>query len=1127
MRVFILFILISFTINCLSQTPRVLLQSRHNAPISQIACSHNEQWIASASEDLQIKIWNAQSNKLLCTFSNRGRIAHALAFHPKMNLLLSSCGNKILFWDFKQGKVFDSIDFKYGDIYSMNFSADGKYLVCAGSGEVTVVYDFKKHKVLSILKEEIYYTNTIYVSIFSNSGEYVFTAGEDIYIKMWDWRKKKMVKKFRMHKFKVNDLAINKYDNLLASASNDKTVRVWDITSGNEIMNISQIQQPAQSVVFHPDLPKVLISSYFASIDSSSGEAIANIQGTLSQWDIDNRKMDWKFDQDGGFTHFALLKSQNKLISGDSKNQIKTLGIEKGNLLDQFGAEVGTNEFALIESLNQILVAGENGKIKIWDIRTGTVFKTINSGLMESATAISFNPKTNELIAAFGKWMILYQYDHSKNEFIEQNRLKSDAGKVYKLDFIDNTKYILVARLKRENAMAKGANKLDAYKEGKLPQDLLDYKDTIFLETWDAHIGMKVNHVTSFASAHIPLYLNTEENYLLFPDSTNDILKCDINKGFEETRLIAHHRYDPPVPLSEAKTSILTKFIKIFKKREIPIYQDLRQKDVFALTASSDKRFIAYGGSLPYINLYDSMNLEVTQFGNFKNNISAMKFSPDNSLLAIASGKCISLWDYQNAKQISEFISDGNIQQMIFSSNGSHLYTVGKYDGIKIWDIHHKSLVAHLIYVGDQDFIVFDKNFYYNHSPNGSKGIALVMDDLPIPIEQYSMVLGRSDKILDALGYEDQNIKTMHQNAYNYRLGKYGFALKKFDQIISPPKVEIVDKQDIVRYTEKQDIKLSIHAYDVLYKLDRVNITVNNWPIYGIKGFNLKKQNSDEFHRAFNVFLEPGRNCIEVSCMNEKGVCSTKDSILIQYKGNANKPNLYVFVLATDTFRNMQNEAKLKSEKLNLNGKTAQPISHYNRVIIDSLLNEKLNLKNCLQLFKKYTFERDDEIVLVINGKILIQDDLQLLTYDFNPKSTKNNPLSFDKIFDLLSNSKARKKQIFFDLMPVNISLNTTAKDTALLGVNYKSADGSSNYVEPANPCRDYSLKKLNDPELLSVYNILLNSFTELNVAMGAKVHFASDRDPSLFPQKESNASKDTGKFIDDENSKQSYESNR
>lgn len=111
-----------------------------------------------------------------------------------------------------------------------------------------------------------------------------------------------------------------------------------------------------------------------------------------------------------------------------------------------------------------------------------------------------------------------------------------------------------------------------------------------------------------------------------------------------------------------------------------------------------------------------------------------------------------------------------------------------------------------------------------------------------------------------------------------------------------------ISSQDLPVSTDRKTLTFEISAKDSLYVLDRLNVFVNDVPIYGTNGINLRDKKVAALNQQINLELSAGMNKIQVSVHNEKGVESLKETIEINYTGPAAKPNLYVVAIGISDY---------------------------------------------------------------------------------------------------------------------------------------------------------------------------------------------------------------------------------
>ncbi|KIW01327.1 uncharacterized protein PV09_07102 [Verruconis gallopava] len=104
----------------------------HQKQINHVTFSPDGLYIASASFDNSVKLWNSRDGKFILTF--RGHLApvYQCAFSADSRLLVSSSKDTTLkCWDVRTGKLATDLPGHQDEVYAVDWSPDGK---CVGSG---------------------------------------------------------------------------------------------------------------------------------------------------------------------------------------------------------------------------------------------------------------------------------------------------------------------------------------------------------------------------------------------------------------------------------------------------------------------------------------------------------------------------------------------------------------------------------------------------------------------------------------------------------------------------------------------------------------------------------------------------------------------------------------------------------------------------------------------------------------------------------------------------------------------------------------------------------------------------------------------------------------------------------
>jgi WD40 repeat protein/tRNA A-37 threonylcarbamoyl transferase component Bud32 len=165
----------------------------HDSAVTGVAFSPDGLLLASSSWDKSVKIWEAATGTWLRTFPPHAREATRVAFSPDGRMLASSSWDqtirlsdpatgaeiRTLHWLSKPGHV-DPID-------SLAFHPDGKYLAAApdqfGPGGEVKVFDLETGDVVHSLAGHIY---GIFQVVFSRDGRRLASCSCDGGLKIWD-----------------------------------------------------------------------------------------------------------------------------------------------------------------------------------------------------------------------------------------------------------------------------------------------------------------------------------------------------------------------------------------------------------------------------------------------------------------------------------------------------------------------------------------------------------------------------------------------------------------------------------------------------------------------------------------------------------------------------------------------------------------------------------------------------------------------------------------------------------------------------------------------------------------------------------------------------------------------------
>ncbi|KAF2012156.1 WD40 repeat-like protein [Aaosphaeria arxii CBS 175.79] len=235
----------------------------HLAGVNIISWSPDSKMIASGSDDKTIRLWNITTGLAHPTpFVGHHNYVYSIAFSPKGNMLVSGSYDEAVFlWDVRAARVMRSLPAHSDPVGGIDFVRDGTLIVsCANDGLIRV-WDTATGQCLRTLVHE---DNAPVTSVrFSPNGKYILAWTLDSCLRLWNYidGKGKCVKTYQGHMNKKYSLsgAFGTYGGeppyqyaFIASGSEDNTIVLWDVSSKNVLQRLEGHKSPVLAVDTHP-----------------------------------------------------------------------------------------------------------------------------------------------------------------------------------------------------------------------------------------------------------------------------------------------------------------------------------------------------------------------------------------------------------------------------------------------------------------------------------------------------------------------------------------------------------------------------------------------------------------------------------------------------------------------------------------------------------------------------------------------------------------------------------------------------------------------------------------------------------------------------------------------------------
>lgn len=363
----------------------------HRDSVTSVSFSPDSQMMASSSLDGRVRLWR-RDGSLVSMFRGHAGQVYSVSFSPNSQLIASAGGDgTIRFWTI-EGKLIQTLHSQQGVVRWVSFSPDGER-VASASQDGTIEIWTLQGQLVQTLKGHRGKVNCV---VFSPDGQFLASASDDKTVKLWN-RDGKLIKTFSKHQGWVMAVAFSADGEWLASASADNAVRLWN-RNGTLRQTFTGHSDIVTSVSFRPTPVRGLKAESsnhnLQPFNSVPLLASASNDKTIRLWGLDNpSRLILPVQAPVREVTFSP-DSQLMATAGDDKT-VK-LWTRNGNLLHTLKGHRERIDSISFSPDGQFLAsASRDGTVKLWTCG-GVLIKTI-TGHQGWVLSVSFSPDGKRL----------------------------------------------------------------------------------------------------------------------------------------------------------------------------------------------------------------------------------------------------------------------------------------------------------------------------------------------------------------------------------------------------------------------------------------------------------------------------------------------------------------------------------------------------------------------------------------------------------------------------------------------------------------------------------------------------------------------------------------------------------
>ena len=539
----------------------------------------------------------------------------------------------------------------------------------------------------------------VYEAAYSPDGSLLATASADGYVRIWDPSTGELIQTLDDGRRAIKSVAFSADGKILASTSNDRTIKIWDPKTGDLLRTLNAHTAMVQDLAYSPN-----------------GKMLASVgrDAALILWDLSTGKPTERFESPAPLMAVAFSPDGLKVAATSSGygSEYSVWDIETGELLFSNMGEgvpcqtVGdfSSDLSFSPDGALLLVGDCQGAISVLSADDGSLLDRLDAHT-GAINAIAFGPDGSSFAGA-GSDRRVKVWNTATREL--QLTLLGHQAPVYGLAFDPNG---LRLTSTSEDGTARIWNISLPYEQMSIPTTAdpvtisyspdgtriaAGYQGMGTVQVWDAATGGLVSSLAGHdeGSTVTGLAFNSDGNQLATSGSDQTVRLWDLSTGEETVPPIAHISWVQAVAFGPGDQALYTGASDTIVRQWSLWTGELQNSilgesdAVLSMALNETGSLLAVGDAGGLIVIHDLQANAYRTLESHQGSVYAVLFIPGGARLVSASDDgSIIIWDLIDRTPLMTLSGhDGPVLDLALSPDGATLASASLDGTVRLWD---------------------------------------------------------------------------------------------------------------------------------------------------------------------------------------------------------------------------------------------------------------------------------------------------------------------------------------------------------------------------------------------------------------------------------------------------------